>query len=102
MRNSPHVTVGGLGSFEGKQFVKDASGATSCEILFGSLPTGASFNNILLAGTRGLQHLVVCAVTSGDITLEEMICKVIDCLSFTEHTKIAVACLRSGKIGSHD
>lgn len=37
-----HVTVGGLGSFEGKQFVKDASGATSCEISFGSLPTGAA------------------------------------------------------------
>ena len=37
-----HVTVGSLTSFEGKQFVKDASGATSCEISFGTLPKGAS------------------------------------------------------------
>ena len=37
-----HATVGSLQSFEGKQFVKDATGATSCEISFGSLPTGAS------------------------------------------------------------
>ncbi|MBD5252262.1 MAG: cupin domain-containing protein [Bacteroides sp.] len=36
-----HVSVGNLQAFEGKQFVKDATGATSCEISFGSLPTGA-------------------------------------------------------------
>ena len=37
-----HATVGELHGFEGKQFVKDSTGATSCEISFGSLPTGAS------------------------------------------------------------
>lgn len=37
-----HATVGSLLSFEGKQFVKDATGATSCEISFGTLPTGAA------------------------------------------------------------
>lgn len=37
-----HVSVGALTTFEGKQFVKDASGATSCEVSFGSLPSGAS------------------------------------------------------------
>lgn len=37
-----HATVGALRRFEGKQFVKDATGSTSCEISFGSLPTGAS------------------------------------------------------------
>lgn len=37
-----HVSVGNLHGFEGKQFVKDASGATSCEISFGSLPCGAA------------------------------------------------------------
>lgn len=36
-----HASVGTLQRFEGKQFVKDATGATSCEISFGSLPTGA-------------------------------------------------------------
>ena len=37
-----HASVGQLTSFEGKQFVKDATGATSCEISFGTLPTGAA------------------------------------------------------------
>lgn len=37
-----HVSVGSLHEFEGKQFVKDATGATSCEISFGTLPSGAS------------------------------------------------------------
>ncbi len=37
-----HVSVGDLAGLEGKQFVKDATGATSCEISFGSLPAGAS------------------------------------------------------------
>lgn len=36
-----HASVGSLHAFEGKQFVKDATGATSCEISFGTLPTGA-------------------------------------------------------------
>ena len=35
-----HVSVGSLQGFEGKQFVKDATGATSCEISFGTLPQG--------------------------------------------------------------
>lgn len=37
-----HASVGSLRGFEGKQFVKDDTGATSCEISFGSLPTGAA------------------------------------------------------------
>lgn len=37
-----HASVGSLRGFEGKQFVKDATGATSCEISFGTLPTGAA------------------------------------------------------------
>lgn len=36
-----HASVGNLHPFNGKQFVKDATGATSCEISFGTLPTGA-------------------------------------------------------------
>lgn len=35
-----HASVGSLHNFEGKQFVKDATGATSCEISFGTLPSG--------------------------------------------------------------
>lgn len=37
-----HASIGSLHGFEGKQFVKDATGATGCEISFGSLPSGAS------------------------------------------------------------
>lgn len=37
-----HASVGSLRGLEGKEFVKDATGATSCEISFGSLPSGAS------------------------------------------------------------
>ena len=36
-----HASVGSVHAFEGKQFFKDATGATSCEISFGTLPTGA-------------------------------------------------------------
>ena len=37
-----HASVGVLRGFEGKQFVKEAVGATSCEISFGTLPTGVA------------------------------------------------------------
>lgn len=37
-----HASVGALSEFSGKQFVKDATGATSCEISFGTLPQGES------------------------------------------------------------
>lgn len=37
-----HASVGFLAQFEGKQFVKAATGATSCEISFGTLPSGAA------------------------------------------------------------
>lgn len=35
-----HVSVGCLHTFEGKEFVKEMSGATSCEMSFGSLAAG--------------------------------------------------------------
>lgn len=37
-----HTTVGELNSVEGKLFVKESTGATSCEISFGTLTTGAA------------------------------------------------------------
>lgn len=37
-----HTSVGTLQDFEGKQFVKDVIDSTSCEISFGTLPTGAA------------------------------------------------------------
>lgn len=61
-----HASVGSLHGFEGKQFVKDATGATSCEISFGTLPTGVSVpffhshkeneeNYIILSGSGKFQ-----------------------------------------------
>lgn len=37
-----HATVGILRNFDGKLFIKEAVGATSCEISFGTLPNGAT------------------------------------------------------------
>lgn len=37
-----HASVGALHNFDGKLFVKEATGATSCEISFGTLPTGTA------------------------------------------------------------
>ncbi len=61
-----HASVGAINGFEGKQFVKDATDATSCEISFGTLPAGASVpffhshkeneeNYIILAGAGKFQ-----------------------------------------------
>ncbi len=37
-----HASVGTLKGYEGKDFVKEITGATSCEISFGTLPMGAA------------------------------------------------------------
>ena len=37
-----HASIGKINAFNGKQFLKDAIGLTSCEISFGTLPTDAS------------------------------------------------------------
>lgn len=61
-----HASVGSLHSFEGKQFVKDATGVTSCEISFGTLPSGGAVpffhshkeneeNYIILSGSGRFQ-----------------------------------------------
>ncbi len=61
-----HASVGRLNDFDGKLFVKEATGATSCEISFGTLPTGAAVpffhshkaneeNYIILSGSGKFQ-----------------------------------------------
>lgn len=61
-----HASVGTLKGFEGKQFVKEATEATSCEISFGMLPPGAAVpffhshksneeNYIILSGSGRFQ-----------------------------------------------
>lgn len=61
-----HAGIESIHDFEGKQFVKDATGATSCEISFGSLPSGTAVpffhshkeneeNYIILSGSGHFQ-----------------------------------------------
>lgn len=61
-----HVSAGSMKNFEGKQFIKEASGATSCEISFGTLPSGTAVpffhshkeneeNYIILSGSGRFQ-----------------------------------------------
>ena len=61
-----HTSVGSLHNFDGKQFVKDITGATSCEISFGSLLSGGAVpffhshkaneeNYVILSGTGKFQ-----------------------------------------------
>lgn len=61
-----HVQAGSLKNFEGKEFLKDSTGATSCEISFGTLPAGAAVpffhshkaneeNYIILSGSGKFQ-----------------------------------------------
>ena len=63
-----HASVGSITGMDGKQFVKDATGATSCEISLGTLPSGTSVpffhshkeneeNYIILSGA-GRFHII--------------------------------------------
>ena len=61
-----HASAGSLHAFDGKQFFKEATAATSCEISFGTLPSGAEVpffhshrkneeNYIILSGSGRFQ-----------------------------------------------
>lgn len=61
-----HASVGALHGFEGKQFIKEATAATSCEISFGTLLPGTAVpffhshkaneeNYIILSGSGKFQ-----------------------------------------------
>lgn len=108
-----HVTVGGLGSFEGKQFVKDASGATSCEISFGSLPTGAAVpffhshkaneeNYIILSGAGRFQvNDDVFDVAEGSVVRVATDCdRNLKCTSDTPMTYICIQAAE-GSLGGY-
>lgn len=74
-----HVSVGALSTFAGKQFVKDATGASSCEISFGTLEPGQAVpffhshkaneeNYIVLSGKGNFQvDDDVFAVSEGSV-----------------------------------
>lgn len=74
-----HVSVGKLSTFVGKEFVKDSTGATSCEVSFGALEPGQAVpffhshkaneeNYIILSGEGKFQvNDDVFAVAEGSV-----------------------------------
>lgn len=98
-----HTTVGDLHSVEGKLFVKESTGATSCEISFGTLPTGAAVpffhshkaneeNYIILSGAGRFQvNDEAFDITEGSVIRVSTNCdRNIKCTSETPMTYICI------------
>ena len=108
-----HASVGSLHAFEGKQFVKDATGATSCEISFGTLPTDASVpffhshkeneeNYIILSGAGRFQvDNEVFDVAEGSVIRVATNCdRNLKCTSTTPMTYICIQA-KEGSLGDY-
>lgn len=108
-----HVTVGALAGFEGKQFVKDATGATSCEISFGSLSAGAAVpffhshkaneeNYIILSGKGRFQvDNQVFDIAEGSVIRVSTGCdRNLKCTSATPMTYICIQA-KEGSLGDY-
>lgn len=108
-----HVSVGTLHAFEGKQFVKDATGATSCEISFGTLPTGAAVpffhshkdneeNYIILSGAGKFQvDDEVFDIAEGSVIRVATNCdRNLKCTSETPMTYICIQA-KEGSLGGY-
>lgn len=108
-----HASVGKLHAFEGKQFVKDASGATSCEISFGTLPSGASVpffhshkeneeNYIILSGAGKFQvNETVFDVAEGSVVRVATNCdRNLKCTSSEPMTYICIQA-KEGSLGGY-
>lgn len=108
-----HTSVGKLQGFEGKQFVKDATGATSCEISFGSLPTGAAVpffhshkeneeNYIILSGEGKFQvNDTVFDIAEGSVIRVSTNCdRNLKCTSSAPMTYICIQA-KEGSLGAY-
>ena len=108
-----HASVGKLHTFEGKQFVKDATGATSCEISFGTLPSGASVpffhshkeneeNYIILSGEGRFQvNETVFDVAEGSVVRVATNCdRNLKCTSSEPMTYICIQA-KEGSLGGY-
>ena len=108
-----HASVGSLKAFEGKQFVKDATGATSCEISFGTLPTGAEIpfyhshreneeNYIILSGAGRFQvDDVAFDIAEGSVIRVSTNCdRNIKCTSSEPMTYICIQA-KEGSLGKY-
>ena len=108
-----HASVGNLSGFEGKHFVKDATGATSCEISFGTLPTDTSVpffhshkeneeNYIILSGAGKFQvDSDVFEVAEGSVIRVATNCdRNLKCTSSTPMTYICIQA-KEGSLGGY-
>ena len=108
-----HASVGKLQGFEGKQFVKDATGATSCEISFGTLPAGASVpffhshkeneeNYIILSGVGKFQvNDTVFDIAEGSVIRVSTNCdRNLKCTSATPMTYVCIQA-KEGSLGGY-
>ena len=108
-----HASVGSLHGFEGKQFVKDATGATSCEISFCTLQTGAAVpffhshkeneeNYIILSGEGKFQvNDEVFDVAEGSVIRVSTNCdRNIKCTSALPMTYICIQA-KEGSLGGY-
>ena len=100
-----HVSVGNLQHFEGKQFVKEATEANSCEISFGSLPSGESVpffhthenneeNYIILSGSGKFQvNDSVFDISEGSVVRVSTHCD--RCLKCTSDAPMLYLCIQA-------
>ena len=108
-----HASVGSLRTFKGKQFVKDATGATSCEISFGTLLTGEAVpffhshkeneeNYIILSGAGRFQvDGEVFNVAEGSVIRISTGCdRNLKCTSDTPMTYICIQA-KAGSLGGY-
>ena len=108
-----HATVGSLKGFEGKLFVKEAVGASSCEVSFGTLPKGAAVpffhshkeneeNYIILSGSGCFQvDDKVFDVAEGSVVRVSTGCdRNIKCTSETPMTYTCIQA-KEGSLGNY-
>ncbi len=108
-----HVSVGNLHDCKDKQFVKDATEATSCEISFGSLPSGASVpffhshreneeNYIILSGAGKFQvNDEVFDIAEGSVIRVSTNCdRNLKCTSTAPMTYICIQA-KEGSLGNY-
>lgn len=108
-----HVSVGSLQGFEGKKFVKETIGSSSCEISFGTLPKGVAVpffhshkeneeHYIILSGNGRFQvNDVVFDIAEGSVIRVSTNCdRNLKCISEIPMTYICIQA-KEGSLGNY-
>ena len=108
-----HASIGSFNTFEGKQFFKESIDSTSCEISFGTLPTGAEVpfyhshreneeNYIILSGAGRFQvDDEAFDIAEGSVIRVGTNCnRNIKCTSIEPMTYICIQA-KEGSLGKH-